>query len=82
MLDGGKRVSPRRGLPRNSDGLNDRMRSRLQRGLVTEISRSTCLAPQDLGEAGSRRSATDPSFEIPNAVVELLADKLTESGRN
>ena len=83
LLDGGKQVVVASARPpAQLDGLNDRMRSRLQRGLVTEIS---CLDPalrlKILEKRAQEKRATDPSFEIPNAVVELLADKLTESGR-
>ena len=62
--------------------LNDRMRSRLQRGLVTEIG---ALDAELRGKILERRvqdkRASDPSFEIPREVVTLLAERLTESGR-
>jgi chromosomal replication initiator protein len=83
LLDGGRQVVVASARPPvQLDGLNDRMRSRLQRGLVTEIS------PMDGGlrlkvlekRAQEKRSA-DPSFEISGDVIALLADRLTESGR-
>src|SRR5262245_39625543 len=83
LLDGGKQVVVASARPpAQLDGLNDRMRSRLQRGLVTEISSlDPALRLKILEKRAQEKRATDPSFEIPNAVVELLADKLTESGR-
>jgi chromosomal replication initiator protein len=48
------------------------MRSRLQRGLVTEISSlDPALRLKILEKRAQEKRATDPSFEIPNAVVEL-----------
>jgi chromosomal replication initiator protein len=64
------------------DGLNDRMRSRLQRGLVTEISpMDAALRLKVLEKRAQEKRAVDPSFEIPGEVVALLAERLTESGR-
>ena len=83
LLDGGKQVVVASARPPTQlEGLNDRMRSRLQRGLVTEISSlDPSLRLKILEKRAQEKQASDPSFEIPNAVVELLADKLTESGR-
>ena len=62
--------------------LNDRMRSRLQRGLVTEIGAlDTDLRAKILDRRVQDKRASDPSFEIPHEVVQLLAERLTESGR-
>jgi chromosomal replication initiator protein len=62
--------------------LNDRMRSRLQRGLVTEIgSMDRELRVRVLERRIQEKRASDPSFEIPREVVDTIADKLTESGR-
>jgi len=62
--------------------LNDRMRSRLQRGLVTEIgSMDRDLRVRILERRIQEKRAGDPSFEIPREVVEMVADRLTESGR-
>ena len=58
------------------------MRSRLQRGLVTE------LQPLDhelrlkvLEKRFAEKRATDPSFALSRDVIELLALRLTENGR-
>ncbi len=62
--------------------LNDRMRSRLQRGLVTEIgTMDRELRVKILERRIQEKRAGDPSFEIPRDVVEMVADKLIESGR-
>jgi chromosomal replication initiator protein len=83
LLDGGKQVvvaSAR--APNHIERLNERMRSRLQRGLVTE------LLPLDhelrlkvLEKRLAEKRATDPSFTLSRDVIELLALRLTENGR-
>ena len=83
LLDGGKQVvvaSAR--APNQIERLNERMRSRLQRGLVTE------LQPLDhelrlkvLEKRLAEKRATDPSFTLSRDVIELLALRLTENGR-
>lgn len=83
LLDGGKQVvvaSAR--APNHIERLNERMRSRLQRGLVTE------LLPLDhelrlkvLEKRLAEKRAADPSFTLSRDVVELLAARLTENGR-
>lgn len=83
LLDGGKQVvvaSAR--APNHIDRLNERMRSRLQRGLVTE------LGPFDhelrlkvLEKRLAEKCAVDPSFALSRDVLELLASRLTENGR-
>ncbi|MGD9806435.1 MAG: chromosomal replication initiator protein DnaA [Hyphomicrobiaceae bacterium] len=68
--------------PAQLSRLNDRMRSRLQRGLVTEIGNMDReLRVRILERRIQEKRAGDPSFEIPHEVVEMVADKLTESGR-
>lgn len=83
LLDGGRHVvvaSAR--APGQIERLNERMRSRLQRGLVTEInSFDHELRIKVLERRLAEKRAADPSFEVPREVVELLADRLTESGR-
>ncbi len=83
LLDGGRQVVVASARPPvQLDGLNDRMRSRLQRGLVTEISpMDAALRLKVLEKRAQEKRATDPSFEISSDVVALLADRLTESGR-
>ena len=62
--------------------LNDRMRSRLQRGLVTEIGALDAeLRGKILERRVQEKRASDPSFEIPREAIGLLAERLTESGR-
>lgn len=83
LLDGGKQVvvaSAR--APNQIERLNERMRSRLQRGLVTE------LLPLDfelrlkvLEKRLAEKRAIDPSFMLSRDVMDLLASRLTENGR-
>jgi chromosomal replication initiator protein len=83
LLDGGRHVvvaSAR--APGQIERLNERMRSRLQRGLVTEINTFDHeLRLKVLEQRVAEKRANDPSFEVPREVIDLLADKLTESGR-
>lgn len=83
LLDGGRQVVVASARPPGQlDGLNDRMRSRLQRGLVTEINAlDPSLRLKIIEKRVQEKRATDPSFSLPAEVVELLADRLTESGR-
>jgi chromosomal replication initiator protein len=83
LLDGGRQVVVASARPPGQlDGLNDRMRSRLQRGLVTEISpMDPALRLKILDKRAQEKRSLDPSFELPGDVVALLADRLTESGR-
>jgi chromosomal replication initiator protein len=67
--------------PAELDGLSERMRMRLQYGLVTEI------APMDaamrcvlLGRRIQERRAADPAFAVPRRVLVLLADRLEGGG--
>lgn len=83
LLDGGRQVVVASARPPALlDGLNDRMRSRLQRGLVTElIPMDGHLRLKVIEKRVAEKRAADPSFEIADEVVTLLADRLTESGR-
>ena len=83
LLDGGRQlVVASARAPAQLVRLNDRMRSRMQRGLVTEInSHDRELRLKILERRILEKRSQDPSFEIPREVVDLLADKLTESGR-
>lgn len=83
LLDGGRQVVVASARPPAMlDGLNDRMRSRLQRGLVTEINAMDGdLRLKVIEKRVQEKRAADPSFEISAEVVALLADRLTESGR-
>jgi chromosomal replication initiator protein len=83
LLDGGRQVvvaSAR--APNHVERLNERMRSRLQRGLVTEIgSLDHELRLKVLERRLSEKRAIDPSFALGREILELLAERLTESGR-
>lgn len=83
LLDGGRQlvVASAKG-PNQLEKLNERMRSRLQRGLVTEINALDFdLRLKVLEKRVSEKRAIDPSFEIPREVIEAMATRLTESGR-
>jgi chromosomal replication initiator protein len=83
LLDGGRQVvvaSAR--APNQIERLNERMRSRLQRGLVTELGGLDYdLRLKVLERRMAERQAIDASFSLSRDVLELLADRLTESGR-
>jgi chromosomal replication initiator protein len=83
LLDGGKQVvvaSAR--APNQIERLNERMRSRLQRGLVTELmSLDHELRLKVLEKRLAEKRAADSSFTLSRDVVELLAQRLTENGR-
>jgi chromosomal replication initiator protein len=83
LLDGGRQVVVASARPPSQlDGLNDRMRSRLQRGLVTEISPlDPALRLKIIEKRAQEKRAADPSFELSGDVIGLLAERLTESGR-
>jgi chromosomal replication initiator protein len=83
LLDGGRQVVVASARPPSQlDRMNDRMRSRLQRGLVTEIGiLDRELRNKILDKRLQEKRAVDPSFELPREVLDLLADRLTESGR-
>jgi len=83
LLDGGKQIvvaSSR--APSQVDKLSDRLRSRLQRGLVTEIAPPDYeLRLQILERRIHEKRLADPSFDVPRDVLEMLAERLTENGR-
>jgi len=83
LLDGGRQVvvaSAR--APNHIERLNERMRSRLQRGLVTELGGLDYdLRLKVLERRLAEKRAIDGSFELSRDVLELLAERLTESGR-
>jgi chromosomal replication initiator protein len=83
LLDGGRQlVVASARAPSQLLRLNERMRSRLQRGLVTEVGAFDFeLRVKILERRIQEKRAADPSFEIPREVVDLLAERLTESGR-
>lgn len=83
LLDGGRQLVVASARPPGQlTRLNDRMRSRLQRGLVTEIAMlDRDLRAKILDRRVLEKRAADPSFEIPKEVAALIAERLTESGR-
>lgn len=83
LLDGGRQLVVASARPPGQlDRLNDRMRSRLQRGLVTEIGQpDNDLRAKIIDMRVQEKKVGDASFHIPADVVALLADRLTESGR-
>jgi chromosomal replication initiator protein len=82
MLDGGRQVvvaAPRP--PAQLEHLNDRMRSRFQRGLVEGIGQlDDDLRLRILEKRVQEKRRDDPSFEVPAEVLKLLAVRLTENG--
>ncbi|HWB47288.1 MAG TPA: chromosomal replication initiator protein DnaA [Hyphomicrobiaceae bacterium] len=82
MLDGGRQVvvaAPRP--PAQLEHLNDRMRSRLQRGLVMEIGPlDEDLRLMILERRIKERRKDDPTFDIPAEALKLLAAQLTQNG--
>ena len=83
LLDGGRQVVVASARPPNQiEKLNERMRSRLQRGLVTEISAPDYeLRLKILDRRIQEKRQIDPSFEVSRDVLELLAERLVENGR-
>jgi chromosomal replication initiator protein len=83
LLDGGKQVVVASARPPGMlDRLNDRMRSRMQRGLVAEIGElDEELRLKILERRVEEKRSADPAFEISAEILKLLADRLTENGR-
>jgi chromosomal replication initiator protein len=83
LLDGGRQlVVASARAPNHIEKLNDRMRSRLQRGLVTEIASPDYeLRLRIIEKRIQEKRQFDPSFELTRDIAELLAERLTESGR-
>ena len=83
LLDGGKQVVVASARPpAQLERLNDRMRSRMQRGLIAEIGElDEDLRLRILERRVQEKRATDPGFDISGAILKLLAERLTESGR-
>ena len=83
LLDGGKQVvvaSAR--APNQIERLNERMRSRLQRGLVTELNRSITSCGSRCSTSGWPRSARlIRRSRCRGTSIDLLALRLTENGR-
>jgi len=83
LLDSGRQVVVASARPANQiERLSERMRSRLQRGLVTEIGAPDYeLRLGILEKRMAEKRLQDPSFEVGRDVLELLSERLTENGR-
>ncbi|MGE5265909.1 MAG: chromosomal replication initiator protein DnaA [Deltaproteobacteria bacterium] len=83
LLDGGRQVVVASSRPpAHIERLNERMRSRLQRGLVTEIGGfDEDLRMKVLERRVAEKKLSDPSFELSFEILQLLAQRLTENGR-
>lgn len=83
LLDGGRQVVVASSRPPGHiERLNERMRSRLQRGLVTEIGAfDEDLRMKVLDRRVAEKKLSDPSFELSREILEMLAQRLTENGR-
>jgi chromosomal replication initiator protein len=83
LLAGGRQIvvaSARH--PAQIERLNERMRSRLQRGLVAEIGTFDYeLRTRVLTQRLAEKRGMDASFDLSREVIDLLASRLTESGR-
>ena len=83
LLDSGKQVVvASASAPNMLSSLDMRMRSRLSGGLVAEISAlDHDLRLKILEQRTIEKQKIDPSFEIPREVLEFLADRLKDNGR-
>lgn len=83
LLDGGRQLVVASSRPPSQLArFNERMRSRLQRGLVTEIGTlDQELRSKIIERRVQEKRLIDPSFAIPRDAMELLSNQLTESGR-
>ena len=83
LLDGGRQVVVASARPPSHiERLNERMRSRLQRGLVTEIGALDYeLRLKILERRLAEKQTQSSSFELSQQVLDLLANRLTDSGR-
>ncbi|CFX12901.1 Chromosomal replication initiator protein DnaA [Candidatus Filomicrobium marinum] len=83
LLDGGKQVVVASARPpAHIERLNERMRSRLARGLVTELgSLDYELRLKVLEMRLAEKQAVDPTFVLAPEVLRLLAERLTDNGR-
>ena len=84
LLDGGRQVVVAAARPPVAlESLDARLRSRLAGGLVTEIAQlDGDLRLRILERRVAEKRAQDPAFEITPEILNYLADRLTESGRD
>ncbi len=83
LLDGGRQLVVASSRPPSQiDRLNDRMRSRLTRGLVTELGSFDYEQRINVIEMRvAEKRFMDASFSLSRDVVELLSERLTDNGR-
>lgn len=83
LLDGGRQIVVASARPpAHIERMNERMRSRLQRGLVTEIGNlDEDLRLEVLRKRLAEKQQLDATFTLGDDVLRLLASKLTENGR-
>ncbi|MCH9808144.1 MAG: chromosomal replication initiator protein DnaA [Alphaproteobacteria bacterium] len=83
LLDGGRQlVVASSRPPAQIERLNERMRSRLARGLVTELGAFDYEHRVSVIEMRiAEKRVMDPTFNLSREVVELLADRLKDNGR-
>lgn len=83
LLDGGRQIVVASARPpAHIENMNERMRSRLQRGLVTELGGfDDSLRIEVLRQRLAERREQDPTFHLGEDVLRLLASQLTENGR-
>ena len=83
LLDGNRQlVVAASKAPGQIDTLSERMRSRLQKGLSVELkSQDYDLRSSILKRRVEEKRMIDPAFHVPDEVIEFLAERLTESGR-
>ncbi len=84
LLDGGRQVVVASSRPPAMiERLNERMRSRLKRGLVTEIGPLDLeLRLRVLEQRVSEKREVDPSFQLSSDIISILGERLTENGRD
>ncbi len=83
LLDGGRQlVVASSRPPAQIERLNERMRSRLTRGLVTELGSFDYEQRVNVVEMRiAEKRVMDATFTLTRDVVELLAERLTDNGR-
>ncbi|MGD9867161.1 MAG: chromosomal replication initiator protein DnaA [Hyphomicrobiales bacterium] len=83
LIDGGRQVVVAADrAPAQLERLDTRMRSRLAGGLVAEIgSMEVDLRRRILQRRAAEEIARDAGFTIPDQVIDLLAERLSEGGR-
>ncbi|MEL6297851.1 MAG: chromosomal replication initiator protein DnaA [Pseudomonadota bacterium] len=83
LLDSNRQLVVASSKPPNAiDRLNDRMRSRLQGGLVVELGAPDFeLRRGILKRRIESKQMVDPSFQVAPEIIDMLAERLTDGGR-